>query len=146
VLLGNGTSGISQTSAGTADQVFRVPGAGGAPAFGSLNLAQTATVGTSILAIANGGTGAATASAALSALGGTTKYTAQLGDGSATTYTISHGLGNIWVTAQVFQTSNGEQVYPDITVGLTTGTPNGTVVLDFAQAPSSNQYRVVIIG
>jgi hypothetical protein len=29
---------------------------------------------------------------------------------------------------------------------LTTGTPNGTVVLDFAQAPSSNQYRVVIIG
>jgi hypothetical protein len=146
VLLGNGTNGISQTSAGTTDQVFRVPGAGGAPSFGSLNLAQTATVGSSILAIANGGTGAATASAALSALGGTTKYTAQLGDGAATTYTISHGLGNIWVTAQVFQTSNGEQVYPDITVGLTTGTPNGTVVLDFAQAPSSNQYRVVIIG
>ena len=146
VLLGNGTNGISQTSAGTADQVFRVPGAGGAPAFGSLNLAQTATVGSSILAIANGGTGAATASAALSALGGTSKYTAQLGDGAATTYTISHGLGNIWVSAEVFQTSNGEKVYPDITVGLTTGTPNGTVVLDFASAPSSNQYRVVIIG
>jgi hypothetical protein len=140
-----GTSGILQTTAGSADQVFRVPGAGGAPAFGAINLAQSAAV-TGALPIANGGTGQTTAAAALSALGGTSKYTAQLGDGAATTYTISHGLGNIWVTAQVFQTSNGEQVYPDITVGLTTGTPNGTVVLDFAQAPSSNQYRVVIIG
>ena len=145
VLLGNGTSQIGATSAGSANQVLRVPGAGGSPAFGAIDLAQSAAV-TGALPIANGGTGQTTASAALAALGGTTKYTAQLGDGAATTYTISHGLGNIWVTAQVFQTSNGEQVYPDITVGLTTGTPNGTVVLDFAQAPSSNQYRVVIIG
>lgn len=145
VLLGNGTSTVGATAAGTADQVLRVPGAGGAPAFGAINLAQSAAV-TGALAIANGGTGQITAAAALTALGGTTKYTAQLGDGAATTYTISHGLGNIWVTAEVFQTSNGEKVYPDITVGLTTGTPNGTVVLDFASAPSSNQYRVVIIG
>ena len=145
VLLGNGTSAVSATTAGTADQVLRVPGAGGAPAFGAINLAQSAAV-TGALAIANGGTGQTTAAAGLAALGGTTKYTAQLGDGTATTYTISHGLGNIWVTAEVFQTSNGEKVYPDITVGLTTGTPNGTVVLDFASAPSNNQYRVVIIG
>ena len=145
VLLGNGTSAVGATTAGTADQVLRVPGAGGAPAFGAINLAQSAAV-TGALAIANGGTGQTTAAAALTALGGTTKYTAQLGDGTATTYTMSHGLGNIWVTAEVFQTSNGEKVYPDITVGLTDGTPNGTVVLDFASAPSSNQYRVVIIG
>jgi hypothetical protein len=145
VLLGNGTSTVGATAAGTADQVLRVPGAGGAPAFGAINLAQSAAV-TGALAIANGGTGQITAAAALTALGGTTKYTAQLGDGAATTYTMSHGLGNIWVTAEVFQTSNGEKVYPDITVGLTDGTPNGTVVLDFASAPSSNQYRVVIIG
>jgi hypothetical protein len=145
VLLGNGTSAVGATLAGTADQVLRVPGAGGAPAFGAINLAQSAAV-TGALAIANGGTGQTTAAAGLAALGGTTKYTAQLGDGTATTYTISHGLGNIWVTAEVFQTSNGEKVYPDITVGLTTGTPNGTVVLDFASAPSNNQYRVVIIG
>lgn len=145
VLLGNGTSGITQTAAGSADQVFRIPGAGGAPAFGAINLAQSAAV-TGALAIANGGTGATTASSALAALGGTSKYTATVGDGSATTITVSHGLGNIWVTAQVFEVSNGGLVYPDITVGLTTGTPNGTVVLDFAQAPSSNQYRVVIIG
>jgi hypothetical protein len=145
VLLGNGTSAVNATTAGTADQVLRVPGAGGAPAFGAINLAQSAAV-TGALAIANGGTGQTTAAAGLAALGGTTKYTAQLGDGTATTYTISHGLGNIWVVAEVFQTSNGEKVYPDITVGLTTGTPNGTVVLDFASAPSNNQYRVVIIG
>ena len=145
VLLGNGTSTIGATSAGTANQVLRVPGAGGSPAFGAIDLTQSAAV-TGALPIANGGTGQITASAALTALGGTSKYTAQLGDGAATTYTISHGLGNIWVSAEVFQTSNGEKVYPDITVGLTTGTPNGTVVLDFASAPSNNQYRVVIIG
>jgi len=145
VLLGNGASGVVQTSAGTADQVFRVPGAGGAPAFGAINLAQAAAV-TGALPIANGGTGQTTAATALSALGGTSKYTEAFGDGSATTYTISHGLGNIYVCAEVFQTSNGEKVYPDITVGLTSGTPNGTVILDFAQAPTSNQYRVVIIG
>jgi len=145
VLLGNGASGVVQTSAGTADQVFRVPGAGGAPAFGAINLAQAAAV-TGALPIANGGTGQTTAATALSALGGTSKYTEAFGDGSATTYTISHGLGNIYVHAEVFQTSNGEKVYPDITVGLTSGTPNGTVILDFAQAPTSNQYRVVIIG
>jgi len=96
VLLGNGTSQIGATSAGSANQVLRVPGAGGSPAFGAIDLAQSAAV-TGALPIANGGTGQTTASAALAALGGTTKYTAQLGDGAATTYTISHGLGNIWV-------------------------------------------------
>jgi hypothetical protein len=145
VLLGNGTSAVSATTAGSANQVLRVPSAGGAPAFGAVDVSSASAV-TGALAITNGGTGQTTAAAALAALGGTSKYTAQLGDGEATTYTISHGLGNIWVTAEVFQTSDGEKVYPDITVGLTTGTPNGTVVLSFASAPSNNQYRVVIIG
>jgi hypothetical protein len=54
VLLG-GTS-VTATTAGSANQVLRIPGAGGAPAFGAIDLAQSAAV-TGILGAANGGTG-----------------------------------------------------------------------------------------
>lgn len=54
VLLG-GTS-VSATAAGSANQVLRIPGAGGAPAFGAIDLAQSAAV-TGILPAGNGGTG-----------------------------------------------------------------------------------------
>lgn len=56
VLLGNGTSAFAVTAAGTANQVLRIPGAGGAPVFGAIDLAQAGAVGTSILGAANGGT------------------------------------------------------------------------------------------
>lgn len=52
VLLGNGTSAVSATAAGTADQVLRIPGAGGAPAFGAIDLSKTAAV-SGVLARAN---------------------------------------------------------------------------------------------
>ena len=64
VLLGNGTSAVSATSAGSADQVLRIPGAGGAPAFGAIDLTKSAAV-TGALPVANGGTGASSASANL---------------------------------------------------------------------------------
>lgn len=61
VVLGGGAGAApTSTTAGTANQVFRVPGAGGAPAFGAVDLAQSAAV-TGTLARANGGTGAASA-------------------------------------------------------------------------------------
>lgn len=42
---------------GTADQVIRVPHAGGQPKAGSIDLSQSATVGVSVLGAANGGLG-----------------------------------------------------------------------------------------
>lgn len=71
VLLGNVAAAIQVTAAGTANQVFRVPGGGGAPAFGQIALNQAAAV-TGALAIANGGTGQTAATAAFDALGPTT--------------------------------------------------------------------------
>ena len=64
VMLGGG-AGVapSTTAVGTSNQILSVPAAGGAPAFGSIDLSTTATVGTSILPIANGGTGAASVTA-----------------------------------------------------------------------------------
>jgi len=58
VILGNGTSAVNVTTAGAADTVLRVPSAGGAPAFGAIDVSKSAAV-TGILAGANGGTGVA---------------------------------------------------------------------------------------
>ncbi len=52
VLLGNGTSAFSVTTAGTADQVFRVPSGGAPAAFGAIDLSKTAAV-TADLAMTN---------------------------------------------------------------------------------------------
>ncbi|UXR63770.1 tail fiber domain-containing protein [Bdellovibrio bacteriovorus] len=49
-------STMASTAAGTAHQVLRVPGAGGAPSFGAMDLAQSAAV-TGTLSVSNGGTG-----------------------------------------------------------------------------------------
>ena len=60
VLLGNSSSNIFSTSAGSAYQALTVPSGGGTPSFGALNLGQSAAV-TGTLAVGNGGTGIATA-------------------------------------------------------------------------------------
>lgn len=141
VLLGNGTSAIAATTAGTANQVLRVPGAGGAPAFGAVNLASSDAV-TGALPIANGGTGQTTAAAALAALGGTTKYAANVGNNVLSTITVTHNLNSRDVVVSVHETASPyERVYPDIQHATA-----DTVDLIFASAPSTNQYRVVVVG
>lgn len=59
VVLGNGTSAAQVTAAGSANQVLRVPGAGGAPAFGAIDL-SAADATANQLPVGKGGTGAAT--------------------------------------------------------------------------------------
>ncbi len=44
VLLGSGTGAVTATSSGAANQVLRVPGGGGAPSFGAINLASSSAV------------------------------------------------------------------------------------------------------
>jgi hypothetical protein len=56
VLLGNGTSALNITTAGSTDEVLRVGSGGGAPAFGAINLSSSSAV-TGILPLANGGNG-----------------------------------------------------------------------------------------
>ncbi|MDO9181541.1 MAG: hypothetical protein Q7U04_03995, partial [Bacteriovorax sp.] len=69
VVLGGGAGATpTSTAAGVADQVLRIPGAGGAPAFGAIDLTKAAAV-SGALPIANGGTGATSAATARTALG-----------------------------------------------------------------------------
>lgn len=69
------------------------------------------------------------------------KVAATIGDGSATSITVTHNLNNQDVMAQVREIATNKVVEVDIT-------NNGvnTVVIDFAVAPAANSYRVVVQG
>jgi hypothetical protein len=138
VVLGGAT--LSSTAAGTANQVFVVPGAGGAPQFGSVNLASSSAVGSSILPLANGGTNASTAAGARTNLDVPRKYKSVVPSGS-TTATITHNLGTADVLVQVYEISSGITVYADVT-----RTNTNTITIGFSVAPSANQYQAIIIA
>ena len=140
VVLG-GASALSSTAAGTANQVLRVPGAGGAPAFGAIDLAQSAAV-TGLLPLANGGTNASTAAAARTNLDVPRKYKAVVPSGS-TTATVNHNLNTHDVLVQVYEISTGITVYADVT--RTPLNPN-QITIGFSVAPSANQYQVIVIA
>lgn len=70
------------------------------------------------------------------------KYAVSIGDGSATSYTITHSLDTRDVIVRLFPNS-GE--YDDVEVDVRRPTAN-TCQLVFATAPASNAYRVVVLG
>lgn len=69
------------------------------------------------------------------------KYTATIGDGTSTSIAVTHGLGSQYVTAQIYEASGGQQVECEVTL-----TSSTQVTFGFNIAPTSAQYRVVIIG
>jgi hypothetical protein len=86
VMLGGGAGAAPTTTvAGTANQVLRIPGGGGAPVFGSIDLSSTAAV-TNSLGVANGGTGASTLTAGSLVVGNGT---------SAVNFLTAGTLGNV---------------------------------------------------
>jgi hypothetical protein len=70
------------------------------------------------------------------------KYGADVGDGSATSYTITHNLGTRDVQVTVYESSGS---YAEVICDVNHATTN-TITLLFSVAPTSNQYRVVVQG
>jgi hypothetical protein len=72
-------------------------------------------------------------------------FSGTIGDNSATSFTISaatHGLGTgKKKMVQIYDDSTGDWVIPDVTVEA-----DGDVVVAFSVAPTTNQYRVNILG
>jgi hypothetical protein len=68
------------------------------------------------------------------------KYSTTLST-SATSYTVTHNLGTLDVHVQVYEVATGEEVIVDNARATT-----NTITLGFASAPTSNAYRVVVIG
>lgn len=59
---------------------------------------------------------------------------------SATSYALTHGLGTADISVSVYEVSTGEVVYADVV------NTSSTTTVYFATAPTSNQYRVVILA
>jgi hypothetical protein len=68
------------------------------------------------------------------------KYSTNIGDGTATTITVTHSLGTTDVIVQLKDTA-GNVVIADVN----TATIN-TVTITFATAPAANAYRATVIG
>ena len=69
-------------------------------------------------------------------------YSTTIGDGSSTSYTVTHNLSvSNDVHVSVRDTGTNYYVYPDIKYSTA-----NAVIIEFISAPTSNQYRVSIIG
>ena len=66
-------------------------------------------------------------------------FAGDVGNGSATSYAITHSLGTLDVIVQVYEKSSGATVFTDVE-----RTDTDTVTLIFATAPASNAYRVLV--
>jgi hypothetical protein len=69
------------------------------------------------------------------------KYSVNIGDGSATSYTVTHNLASRDVHVTIYNASTYDEVLTDVT-----HTTTNTLTIVFATAPSSNAYRVVVVG
>ena len=73
---------------------------------------------------------------------GVRKYATSIGDNSATTFTVTHNLDTKDVTVQIFENgSSHAQVEADVE-----HTTVSAVTIKFAVAPSTDEYRVVVVG
>lgn len=70
------------------------------------------------------------------------KLSSNIGDGSATSYTVTHNFNTRDVIVRLFPNSGS---YDDVEVDVQRTSVNA-VALVFATAPASNAYRVVVIG
>lgn len=86
----------------------------------------------------NGSTGSPYWAAANSSI---SKYTANVGDGSSTSYTITHNLNDNNLLVKVKEISTGYTVYPDIQE-----TSTNALSLQFVTAPTANQFYVIVVA
>ncbi len=70
------------------------------------------------------------------------KYAITIGDGLLTQFTLMHNLGTKDVTVQIFENNSS---YAQVEADVEHTDPN-YVRINFASAPTSNEYRVVIVG
>lgn len=150
VLLGNITSAFQATAAGAANQVFRVPNAGGAPAFGTVNLAAAAAI-TGALPIANGGHGQTAKTAGFNALSPLTTKGDVIGHDGTDSLRLAVGTNAYALLADSTQATGIKWGQVSLTAGVTGtlpiangGTAQTTATAAFAAlAPTTTKGDII---
>ena len=163
IKLDSGVAGLATTGSGLAIK-SDIAGTGisftaGVLSADASNLAASGAGGvTGTLPIANGGTGTTTSALARSnaflAIGdssGSSRSTIapvlgrvvaeSVGNASATSFTITHGLGTRDISVQVYDNASYDTVITDVV-----RTDTDTCTVSFSTAPASSAYRVVVTG
>lgn len=112
----------------------------------SITTVGTVTSGTwngTAVGIAYGGTGATTAAGARTALSVPGKYTQTItGDGSTTSFTITHNLNTNFVSPTLWENATSYQVHADV-VRISAN----AIRIDFSPAPANGvAFDVVVLG
>ena len=116
----------------------------------ALSTDGTIVVGTTSLSFAQfSGAGTYTAGTGLTLTGSefsltdtyTKKVSASVGNGSLTSIPVTHSLGTKDVVVNIYDNSTDETVEADVV-----RTSTSVVTVSFSTAPTTNQYRVVVIG
>lgn len=163
IKLNTGIAGLETTSSGLALK-SDVSGTGLTFTSGVLSVNTidlTSVVGNGVsgaLPVANGGTASTTQSGARTALAGDitpgsgvstpalAKVAAKtIGNNSDTSFTIVHNFGTRDVIVQVYDLQSGDYQYDTVFADVSRPNTN-EVTVEFASAPASNSYRVVITG
>jgi hypothetical protein len=158
IKIDSGVSGLTTTSNGLALSAS-IAGDGltftnGVLSRNVIDLAQGSDDTTGTLPIDQGGTGQTSASAARDALALTSSSGANtstptlarianrvIGDGTNTSYTVTHNFNTRAVMVQVYDSSNYDTVIADVV-----RTTEDSVTVSFSVAPSSSAYTVVVTG
>jgi uncharacterized cupin superfamily protein len=143
LIYASGSTTLNKLAAVATGNALISGGTGTAPSWGKIDL--TAHI-SGTLPIANGGTGGADASTARTNLSSTSsplpqKYVTNFGNGSATSFTITHNLGTRAVAVTIMNNSTYEVEEFDVTASTT-----NTITINAAVAPASNAYQVTVIG
>jgi hypothetical protein len=117
------------------------PGYVGQTSITTLGTIATGTWNATAIAIAKGGTGGTSVATAKTALGFLTRYAVDVGDGAATSITITHNLGTLDVQVALYEKSGGGEVMANVTHATT-----NTLTLSFTTAPAAAALRCVVIG
>lgn len=114
---------------------------GGAGSYSAGNGVSVAGSVISAVAQAGGGVSVGAGGIALDASLAARKYSASIGNGSATSIAVTHGLGTKDVAVTLRQNADDAGVWTDWIA-----TDANTVTLAFAAAPASNALRVTVVG
>lgn len=136
LLYASTTTALSKLVAAAAGNVLI---SGTTPSWGKVALATHVS---GQLPVANGGTAGTTPATARAGIGAVGIYSVAIGNGSATTFNITHSLNNTGAVPHLKETSTGEwiNIFDYVTTGADTGT------LTIVPAPSASQYTLVMIG